>query len=136
MWFLLLILQRIGDCFVLLFQFVTYNNEMRDLWKAEVFLLQDFFFFLIHFISMNKVKDILRVEALLFRRFFVNFIFMDKWEIFWELKLLMLRIFRLGLENQGFNERVEAVDASNILSRAWRIRALMRELKLLMLRIF
>ena len=27
----------------------------------------------------------------------------------------MLRIFRLGLENQGFNERVEAVDASNIL---------------------
>ena len=36
---------------------------MRDLWKAEVLLLQDFFF-LIHFISMNKVKDILRVEAL------------------------------------------------------------------------
>ena len=52
------------------------------------------------------------------------------------MKLLMLRIFRLGLENQGFNERVEAVDASNILGQAWRIRALMRELKLLMLRIF
>ena len=49
---------------------------MRDLWKAEVLLLQDFF--LIHFISMNKVKDILRVEALLLRRFLVYFISMDK----------------------------------------------------------
>ena len=43
---------------------------------------------------MNKVKDILRVEALLFRRFFVNFIFMDK------VRDIL---------------RVEALDASNIL---------------------
>ena len=31
-----------------------------------------------------------------------------------DLKLFMLRIFQLGLENQDFNERVEALDASNI----------------------